>query len=71
MRALDLARACSLSERETDVLLAVVRGATIKQMEDELQIANGTVKAHLQHVYRKVGVHSKRELCGLVGAQER
>ena len=71
VRALDLARACSLSERETDVLLAVVRGATIKQMEDELQIANGTVKAHLQHVYRKVGVHSKRELCDLVGVQER
>ncbi len=70
VRALDLARTYGLSERETDVLLAVVRGCTIKQMEDELQIANGTVKAHLQHVYRKVGVHGKRELCELVGAQE-
>ena len=70
VRAVDLARAHALSERETEVMLAAIQGRSIREMEEELVIANGTVKAHLQHIYRKFGVHSKRELCELVGASD-
>lgn len=69
VRALNLARAHGLSERETEVLLAAIRGRSVKEIEEELFIANGTVKAHLQHIYRKLDVHSKRELCALVGSR--
>ena len=33
-----------------------------EQIERELFIASGTLKAHIQHIYVKCGVHSRMEL---------
>lgn len=71
LRALGLARVHGLSERETEILLSVIRNRSVKEIGEELLIAQGTVKAHLQHIYRKFDVHSKRELCQLVGTDAR
>ena len=46
-------------------MLAVARGMTNPQIEKELFIASGTLKAHIQHIYVKMGVHSKKELAAL------
>lgn len=49
-----------LSERERDIVRALVRGRTVGEMADELFISVNTVKSHLKSVYRKLGVSSRQ-----------
>jgi len=48
-----------LSKREVDVLRLLSRGLTIKQMADELVIAEKTVDSHIQHIYTKINVSTR------------
>lgn len=61
-----LARENGLSERQREILLLVAQGDTPRALGNKLGIAPGTVKAHMQHIYKKLGVHSKEELDALV-----
>ena len=61
-----LAREHGLSGRQREILLLVARGDTPRALGNKLGIAPGTVKAHMQHIYKKLGVHSKEELDALV-----
>lgn len=49
----------SLSPRELDILRGIVRGASNKEIAREHGIAETTVKIHVQHVLRKLGVSSR------------
>lgn len=62
-----LAREHKLSAREQEVLLLLAQHKPVATIERELIIANGTVKAHIRHVYQKLGVHSRDELFALLG----
>ncbi|HKQ16766.1 MAG TPA: helix-turn-helix transcriptional regulator [Steroidobacteraceae bacterium] len=53
----NVAHLCTARERQTLALLLL--GMTNKQIAQDLQIAEDTVKKHLQHIYRKVGVHRR------------
>jgi HD-GYP domain-containing protein (c-di-GMP phosphodiesterase class II) len=48
-----------LTLREREVLALVARGATNRQAGTKLGISAKTVNAHLEHVYRKLGVRSR------------
>jgi len=48
-----------LSPRETAVLSELVRGARNGQIARTLGISERTVKAHLAHIYQKLGVESR------------
>lgn len=61
-----LAREYGLSERQREILLLAAQGDTPRALGNKLGIAPGTVKAHMQHIYKKLGVHSKDELDALV-----
>jgi ATP/maltotriose-dependent transcriptional regulator MalT len=50
-----------LSARELEVLRLLAAGRTNKQIAGELFVAEGTVKAHVAGVYRKLGAHSRAE----------
>ncbi len=50
-----------LTDREADILLGIARGKTNKQIATSLYVSPLTVKTHLQHVYRKLGVASRTE----------
>ena len=50
-----------LSEREREVLGLLAAGRTNKEIAGELFVAEGTVKAHVAGVYRKLRVHSRAE----------
>jgi ATP/maltotriose-dependent transcriptional regulator MalT len=50
-----------LSDRELAVLKLVAQGRTNREVAKELFVAEGTVKAHLASIYRKLGVHSRAE----------
>ncbi len=45
-----------LSAREHDVLHAVARGASNREVADSLFISEATVKTHLIHIFQKLGV---------------
>lgn len=61
-----LTRQAYLTEREREILLLLSQGQTVRAIGNRLSIAPGTVKAHIQHIYKKAGVHTKEELMALL-----
>ncbi|MEG0303509.1 response regulator transcription factor [Gordonibacter sp.] len=59
-----------LSPREEEVLQLMARKESLAEIEVNLFVAQGTVKAHISRIYRKLGVHSKEELYGVLGVEE-
>ncbi|AOF82966.1 bacterial regulatory s, luxR family protein [Methyloversatilis sp. RAC08] len=55
----DIAGNGALSPRETDILRGIARGDSNKQIARDLGIAETTVKIHVQHILRKLGVSSR------------
>lgn len=53
------AAVASLSPRERDILRGIVRGASNKEIAREHGIAETTVKIHVQHILRKLGVSGR------------
>ena len=51
----------SLTLREVDVLSGIVRGLTNKEIAQTLNIGYETVKEHVQHILRKVGVSDRTQ----------
>jgi DNA-binding NarL/FixJ family response regulator len=43
------------------VLRAISRGLSNQQIADELVISVRTVERHINHIYEKLGVHSKAQ----------
>jgi DNA-binding NarL/FixJ family response regulator len=50
-----------LSPRQREIVGLLVLGKSNKEMADKLCLSNDTVKAHLQHIFRKIGVSSRLE----------
>jgi len=48
--------AVPLTQRESEVLFRIARGLSNKEIGDALDISYETVKEHVQHILRKVGV---------------
>lgn len=57
--------AASLSDRETQILELLTRGATNLEIADELSISTKTVKTHLSGLFRKLGVTNRTQAAGL------
>ncbi len=51
--------AAPLSPREAEVLREIARGASNKEIARTLDIAETTVKIHVQHILRKLGLSSR------------
>jgi two-component system nitrate/nitrite response regulator NarL len=49
----------SLSPREREILAHIARGASNKEIARALDIAETTVKIHVQHILRKLGLSSR------------
>lgn len=69
----DLAEACALiaaernlSPREAEVLALLAEGRSRTFIMEKLVISDATVKSHTNHIYQKLGVHSKQDLITLV-----
>ena len=58
----DRERHDALSERESDVLRLVARGAANKQIARDLGIAQSTVKSHVGNLLSKLGLGSRTQL---------
>jgi len=53
--------ALNLSPREREIVDLLVLGRSNKEMADQLSLSSDTIKAHLQHIFRKIGVSSRLE----------
>jgi len=69
-RALD-EELSSLSAREVEVFRLAATGAGREEVARALFISEGTVRTHLQRVYRKLGIHSQAELIALAMGTQR
>jgi DNA-binding CsgD family transcriptional regulator len=52
----------SLSQREHEILSYLMRGRRLDTIADEIGLSKNTVKTHVEHIYRKLDVHSHEEL---------
>jgi DNA-binding NarL/FixJ family response regulator len=52
----------ALTRRERDIVKLLADGATNKQVAQELDITERTVKGHLSNVFMKLGVHDRLKL---------
>lgn len=55
-----------LSPRELEVLKMLGRGRDRAYIEEKLVVSRNTVKAHVKHIYAKLGIHSHQDLIALV-----
>ena len=70
-RCQEVAAAYSLSPRETEVFTLLAQGRTCSVVQEELVLAESTVKTHMSHIYGKLGVSGRQEMMDLVlGATE-
>jgi DNA-binding CsgD family transcriptional regulator len=64
-----------LTPREREILAWVARGKTNPEIAETLWIAPTTVRRHLEHIYSKLGVHTRTaaaaRLLGILNAEDR
>ncbi len=48
-----------LTQREKDTLTLIINGKSNPEIAKALNISVHTVKAHIESIYRKLGVHNK------------
>jgi DNA-binding CsgD family transcriptional regulator len=65
-RLSELAREGCLSPRETEVFLLLAQGRSRPYIQQELFLADGTVKTHISRIYGKLGCTNRQELITLV-----
>lgn len=67
LRCDEVAKTYRLSPRETEVLQLLALGREAPSIERDLCIAKGTLKSHIQRIYQKMDIHSRKELHAIVG----
>jgi DNA-binding NarL/FixJ family response regulator len=60
----------SLSDRELEILLLMAEGLKPCEIADRLVISPKTVGTHTEHIFDKLGVHSRAEAVALAYRQE-
>jgi len=61
-----IAETYNLTRRERDVLDLLARGRSMRYIADELVVSEATVRTHVNHIYRKLGTHSRQELIDII-----
>jgi len=59
--------ALTLREREVATLVSV--GLSNKQLAHHLNVSEGTVRNHLYHIFRKIGVKNRTALAAMIFRQ--
>jgi DNA-binding CsgD family transcriptional regulator len=55
-----------LTPREAEIVAQITTGASNAEVARHLHVASGTVKRHLENVYRKLGIHGRGQLTAFV-----
>lgn len=65
-RCEQIAELYCLTARETEIMILMAKGYTGSRIEDKLVLSRSTVSTHQQHIYQKMGIHSKQELLDII-----
>lgn len=60
-----------LSEREREVLVFLAKGHNAAFIQDKLCISRSTAKTHINHIYKKLDIHTQQELLNMVEDRKR
>lgn len=52
----------NLTQREKEIATLICQGKCDKEVARQLNISEKTIKTHLQHIYKKLGVHGRIQL---------
>ena len=55
-----------LSARELEVLILMAKGRSASRVAEDLGVTLATINSHVNHIYRKLGVHSRQELIDVI-----
>ncbi|MDY2625290.1 MAG: helix-turn-helix transcriptional regulator, partial [Coriobacteriales bacterium] len=66
-----LVSAYGLTNREAEVLTAAARGESNEKIANGMFVSIGTVKAHLYHIYKKMNIHTRKELYKALGISKK
>lgn len=58
---LEIQNAYGLSNREAEILQTIASGLSNLEISDKLYISEKTVKAHINHIFKKLGVRSRTQ----------
>ncbi len=61
-----IAQTYHLTPREAEVFAMLAKGRNREYIESELVVSRNTVKAHVKHIYTKLGIHSHQQLLDLM-----
>ena len=61
----------ALTPREREVMRLVGRGLTNREVAAELVLSPGTVRSHLDHIYAKLGAHTRTAAVAAITTQSR
>lgn len=61
-----VSREYGLTPRESEVLLLLAYGRTLRIIARDLHIAQGTARTHIENIYRKLDVHKQQELIDMI-----
>jgi len=67
----ELSARCGLSPREDEIMRLLACKKTMAAIARDLYIAEGTVKAHVRHIYEKAGINTRKDLLELLGVGDR
>lgn len=66
IRCLQIAEEHGLTPRQREIVLMLARGERVGYIADKLVLSEGTVRGHVNQIYRKLDIHSNAELVALV-----
>ncbi|HKY23339.1 MAG TPA: response regulator transcription factor [Vicinamibacterales bacterium] len=61
----------NLTQREREIVAAIVRGASNRDVAQALSVSEQTIKNHLSRIFEKCGVSNRVELAVLAAAEKR
>ncbi len=61
-----LAQRSGLTQREHEILRYLAKGHDNEFIQSKLYVSQSTVKSHVYSIYRKIGIHSRKELMTLI-----
>lgn len=65
----DIARENRLTEREQEILILLASGHNRPAICGKLFISEGTARSHINHIYKKLDIHSREELYEMIRAR--
>lgn len=65
-RCREVAHRYGLTARELEVFMMLARGRDRTYIQEQLTVSRNTVKAHVKHIYAKLGIHAHQDLIDLV-----